>query len=704
MAEGSSWTVSLGPAAGATPSPVVLKPDAGGLAAQMAGSSGVFWLDDPEVGDRLVAVTALGPAKGVLAGRRLVDADIYASAQGLALTPLAPDLTVASSGDVVHIGRPSGMQMSSSAAAARLAAPKAGLPAPAAMPALIDFESWSRTGPGGFLARYESLLQGASDEGIRGKGAGVQARLGFARFLVGSELAFEAGGVLDLLAKSEPQVLSTAEFRGLRGAARTMAGRYKDAQADFSSPALVDDPSSALWRGYVSTRLGDFAGARQAFAGGRGALAAFAPAWRVRFMTASAEASLASSDLAGARNMLAAVATLKPQGVEADRLQLDRGRLAQAGGRPIDALPFYAAAEASPYGGVATPALLYATQVQEEQGRLSPADAIGVLGSIRFRWRGDGVEMEAARALGRLYIAHGRYREALAVLKSSEAASNDLPASAAVQADLSAAFRSLFLDGGADGLPPIQALGLFFDFKALTPIGADGDTMVRKLARRLVDVDLLDQAAQLLKYQADNRLDGVARAEVATNLALIQLMNRQPEAALDALNASRTTLLPSELQSQRRVIQARALCGLGRYDDALEVLESDGSADARAARAEAQWGRRDWPEAGKLMEVALGDRFRSAAPLNPLEEAELLRAAIAYSLAGDEAGLARLRMRYGRQAEGASSPDMLKVALAGAQGAFGPQGYERTTSDADSFATWVAAMKKRLMTADLART
>jgi hypothetical protein len=60
------------------------------------------------------------------------------------------------------------------------------------------------------------------------------------------------------------------------------------------------------------------------------------------------------------------------------------------------------------------------------------------------------------------------------------------------------------------------------------------------LARRLVDVDLLSQAADLLKYQADNRLDGVPRAEVATDLAVIDLMDRRPEAALDAINTSRT--------------------------------------------------------------------------------------------------------------------------------------------------------------------
>ena len=562
----------------------------------------------------------------------------------------------------------------------------------------MDFEGWSKIGQGGFLARYEALLQGASDEGAKGKGASTQARFGFARFLVGSELAFEAIGVLDLMAKTDPMVLATAEFRGLRGAARVMAGRFKDAQADFSSPALSDDPASALWRGYAAARLGDNGGARQALGAGRGALDRFDPAWRARFLLAEGEAAIAPSDLPPARQALQAAAVLTPAGVDGDRLQLDLGRLAEASGQPDQALPLFATAEASSYGGVATPALLYATEVQQTQGRITPADAAAVLSSIRFRWRGDASELEAARALGRLYIAQGRYREALEALRSSESASPDLTASAAVQGDLANAFRSLFLDGGADGLPPIQALGLFFDFKDLTPIGSDGDAMVRKLCRRMVDVDLLDQAAQLLKYQADNRLDGIARAEVDTDLALIQVMARQPEAALDALNASRTTLLPSELQSRRRVIQSRALSGLGRYDDALEILDDDKSPDAQAARAEVLWRKREWPQAGRQLELALGERFRSTAPLSSLEQAELLRGAIAYSLAGDEAGLSRLRTRYAPQVATSGAPALLKVALAGPQAGFAPVDSGRAAADADSFATWVAAMKTRLLT------
>ena len=64
-------------------------------------------------------------------------------------------------------------------------------------------------------------------------------------------------------------------------------------------------------------------------------------------------------------------------------------------------------------------------------------------------------------------------------------------------------------------MPPIDALSLFYDFRDLTPVGRRGDEMIRKLADRLVSVDLLDQAAEVLQHQVDNRLQGAARAQVA---------------------------------------------------------------------------------------------------------------------------------------------------------------------------------------------
>src|SRR5213076_3196715 len=108
-----------------------------------------------------------------------------------------------------------------------------------------------------------------------------------------------------------------------------------------------------------------------------------------------------------------------------------------------------------------------------------------------------------------------------------------------IQDEAAATFDSLFLAGKGDAMPAIEALSLFYDFRELTPIGRRGDEMIRRLADRLVSVDLLDQAATLLQHQVDHRLHGAARAQVAVRLAVIYLMGRKPDRALATLNATR---------------------------------------------------------------------------------------------------------------------------------------------------------------------
>ncbi|MEO6338540.1 MAG: endoglucanase [Caulobacteraceae bacterium] len=700
-ADVGTWTITLGPESVSSATPVqVLRDDAAGpaaLTARMAGSTGVFWIDDPAVGDRFAAVTALAPVKALPARRDYVEATLLASTQGMAIEPDVDDLTVHAEGDLVRIGRPQGLALSHTSAEARgQGSTVVGAPQPTSLPALIDFDGWSKLGHEGFLPRYRQLMDASAEEIGKGKAAGVQSRLALARFLVGSELSFEAIGVLNALAKTNPTLLGDPEFRGLRGAARAMAGRYKDAQADFSTPVVAADPASALWRGYIANKLADYPGARDQFARGRSALAQFAPKWRSRFARADAESALGVGDLGAARNALQSAAVDHLEKHEAEALELDRARLLDASGQVDQAVSRYDQVSQSTYGALAAPAILRATEIKLNKGKLPLKDAVAVLDSLRYQWRGDATELETIRTLGKIYVARGRYREALEALRSAGRRFPDLPTGVAVQNDLSAAFKNLFLNGLADGLEPIQALALFYDFRELTPIGADGDFMVRKMVRRLVDVDLLDQAVELLKYQVDNRLDGVAKADVATDLAMIDLMNRRPEAALLALNSSRTTLLPTALNAERRMLEARSLMELGRNDHALEVLGKDVSPESMAVKAEIAWRQHSWATAGQMLETQLGDRWKSALPLTPDEENRLLRAGVAYSLAEDQAGLTRLRTRYAKVSEAVRAPEALRVALSGADtGPLTAADFMRAASDADTFAGWVARMKKR---------
>ena len=76
------------------------------------------------------------------------------------------------------------------------------------------------------------------------------------------------------------------------------------------------------------------------------------------------------------------------------------------------------------------------------------------------------------------------------------------------QDDMRSAFEDLFLKGKADKMPPIDALALFYEFIELTPIGPNGDEMIRRMADRLVAVDLARarrHASQLSGHQAARR-------------------------------------------------------------------------------------------------------------------------------------------------------------------------------------------------------
>ncbi len=701
LAQGAVWTVILGSGQPAPSDPVKIARDdaatSDGLSAAVAGSTRAVWIDDPVVGDRLAVVTAMAPCKGLASRREFVDLALLPSVQGLAVEPNADGLIVATDGDVVSIGKPNGLKLSPKSARSQIAAAAdLGLPVALSRPAMIDFETWGKTGSGGFLPRYDALQTAAATESDQGKDAGFNARMGLARFLVGSDLSHEAIGVLNLIARQQQIMLGDAEFRGLRGAAKVMAGRYREAETDFSAPILSDDPSAALWRGYIAAKEGQWTDARREFDAGASVLYQFPTRWRTRFATANAQAAIALQQYPVGDAAIDAALVNQDDPIEQLSARLIQAELFEAEGQKGRALRVFQAVSQVNVGYLAAPALLHATQIRLDQNQITPMQAANVYDGLRYRWRGDATELETIRALGQIYLNLGHYREALEALRSAGQRLPDLPQAVQLQDDLSSAFKSLFLDGQADGLQPIQALALFYDFKELTPIGADGDLMVRKLARRLVDVDLLSQAADLLKYQADNRLNGVPRAEVSTDLAMIDLMNRQPEAALNALNNSRTTLLPTAMNIQRRAIEARAWLGLGQYDHALEVIQSEKGAETDAIRAEIAWKQHLWPSAGGQFEKLLGDRYKAAGPLGAEDEGRLLRAAICYTLAGDDAGLGRLRDRYQPFLAEARQADALRVALSDAgRIQVTSSDFARLSAENDSFASWVLAMKQR---------
>lgn len=698
--QGGTWTVTIGGGGAGGSGVDVDRSDDGSstLVARMAGATKAVWLTDPLVGDRFAAVTALAPGKGMADSRSTIDLTLLPTAQGLAIETATDDLKVDAAGDLVTLSRPRGLTLSPPSALLQAAGHLVDAPQKANDPALI-LADWSATGAAGFSDRYQRLQEAAMNEATAAQDnprAPIASRLAFARFLIGSGLNYEAIGILNAIIAKAPNMQGEPEVRALRGAARVGVGRLEEAQADFAIGALANDPAARVWQGYIAAEQGDWEGARRAFAAGATVIDQFPKEWRARFGSAHAMAALQTNDLPAARQLLAYVFSQNAPPADQLTARLVQARLFDLSGDKDRALAIYKAVARAPLDGIATPAKLGAISLELDRGTLTPDKATQQLEQLKWRWRGDATELAVIRKLSDIYLQQGRYREALDALRSAGKRMVGIPGAAEIQADQSNAFRALFLEGAADGLQPVQALALFYDFRELTPIGADGDEMVRRLSRRLIDVDLLDQAAELLKHQADERLTGVAKAQVATNLATVYLMNRQPEQALQAIWGSRTTLLPNAMNSERRALEARALMDLGRFDHAMDVLDRDQSAPAREVRADILWKQQKWGEAAPQYEARLGDRYKApGTPLTPSEESWLVRAGVGYSLSNNRAALTRLHGQYSPFIAGARSANAIRVALDDSlSGVAGAGDFAGLTAGADTFVGWVNAAKQ----------
>ena len=167
------------------------------------------------------------------------------------------------------------------------------------------------------------------------------------------------------------------------------------------------------------------------------------------------------------------------------------------------------------------------------------------------------------------------------------------------------------------------------------------------MADRLVKVDLLEEAAKVVQQQVTFRLRAEQRAESAAKLAIIYLLDKKPDEALKTLRESDWPNLSPKLKEDRRHLEGRALSDLTRYDEALKLLEGDGSRKADELRADIYWTMRNWLKTAEALERLLAPRVGNFERLSPIERNQVMRLTVAYTLADDITAVKRTRQRFG---------------------------------------------------------
>ncbi|NVK35512.1 MAG: hypothetical protein HWE23_13580 [Rhodobacteraceae bacterium] len=598
-------------------------------------------ITDPFVGDQISLVTGFGPPRGLLKRQTFVDLEALSSAQGIAIAKKSDGVTVQLLGDDVLIEKIGGLSLSNRDVT-RIRSSLNNLADPDT-PDFIEFVALSTDDPKNYRDQLHLLQDRLSEtpEGNRRK-----PLMDLAGFYLAHQFAQEAIGLMHLAVEEDPALVESSSFNLMMGAAQTLAGRPEEAYPYLNRPDLKSNPDAAIWQTIVDVGLGNWTQARISMPRGRAVVGTYPVSIQADFNLAAAQAMVEANDFGMANTILAEIEPSEVSPTQAARYDILRGRVADASGRSQEALRAFDLVAKSDNRPQAAEAVYRSLRIRFRDGELSAEETINALGGLATSWRGDEIELKTLRFLAQLQAEQGNYREAFESMQSALQVDPGADTTRLLQEEMNALFLSLFLDGKANEMSPIKALALYYDFREMTPVGRQGDDMVRNLAKTLIEVDLLDQAAELLRHQVDNRLKGAARAQIAADLGAIYLSDRKPEEALRVLNKSRQASLPDGIERQRNIVEARALTASGRPDLALELVRNMRGGDVDRLRADTFWAAQSWREAGEQLEGMYGSRWSDNIPLDELERRDILRAGIAYSLAGDQLSLKRLQTKY----------------------------------------------------------
>ena len=115
-ADGNSWVLSIGEMVLEPSRPLKLRRAVradgnASLKIDLPDGGTVHEIADPDIGDRIVIVTAHGPARGLLKPQTMVDVETLPSAHGVAVVPRGDDVQVTLDAGQVTIGRERGLNL-----------------------------------------------------------------------------------------------------------------------------------------------------------------------------------------------------------------------------------------------------------------------------------------------------------------------------------------------------------------------------------------------------------------------------------------------------------------------------------------------------------------------------------------------------------------------------------------------------------------
>jgi hypothetical protein len=647
---------------------------------------------DPDVKDTLVVVPVVQLGQGLGQLRDYPQFSLLPTAQGVVVKPKIDDLRVRSLPQGIELSSVSRLHISP--VTAELAASANVAP----VRPLTRFMELERDGRENInemaRARQRLQLEVAKAQGP----ARERARQRLARYYFANGLFPESRGVMEAMANERPEIVADSEFIGMRGAASTLMGHFKEAHDDLDRGLLEDNDEGEFWRAVLTAAEGDLVKPAGVFKRLGGLLRPYPKGVKMPVGLLMVDSSIAVGDVGQAQRFLALLNAEQASPTQKAQISFLTGKLKAVAGDFNGAVASWDQVLTSKHRPSLVKAMVGRDELMLRLGTRSRAEVIEDYDKLRYIWRGDEFEFILLRRLGRLQLENADYREGLRTLRQAATYFRGHPEVGQVTQLMAESFANIMLGEAMDNMPALSAVALYEEFKELTPAGARGDLVIRRLADKLASIELYDRAAAFLEDQVQYRLKGVEKAQVGTRLAVIYFLDRKLPKAMETLTKTEESGMPDELQKARRLLRARILYEQQKGSDALALLKDDKSSEADLMRLEIYWNTKDWTNSSLMLRRLV--EASNAQPEKPLDERQtsyVLNLAIALTLAGNQRGVNLLRRDFGAAMNDTPSKDAFQlIASPETQGLLDYRTVAEKVQSAEKFQGFMSSYRKRL--------
>lgn len=282
----------------------------------------------------------------------------------------------------------------------------------------------------------------------------------------------------------------------------------------------------------------------------------------------------------------------------------------------------------------------------DERGELSREQVLSFLEQLRQLWRGDELEENILYDLGTLYLQQRNFRDGLQRLKMLLVYFPNAYEDFAVADTMTDAFMRVFEPQNISDVDPLTLLGIYYDYRELSPADEKGDELIAEIGSILRDLNLFDRAIQLYDTQLNYRLsDKEEKAKMGLILAELYRKTRKFETALTELEKWRYKDMPAPLARAYDLEHARVLVATNNFSKARAMVENYLDDAGRDLLVDAAWGAGDWATVQSLLEPV----FSSGEHLGLKDarvSADFARLAYAYTRQQNVEGYTKLLAHY----------------------------------------------------------